>query len=595
MKNGCISHMDLSHFDPVKKPEGIGRGAVVKDVRTYGHFDVYGWVLLILCFASVPSFSQGSSNLQEEVDLHSRLAQQYLREARPDLAITEFQAIVALDPKNEVARGNLGVLLFFRGDFIHAAPELRAALKLRPDLWNIQALLGVCERRIGEKSQGLEDLESAFPHLQEDKIKLEAGNELIVIYSSTGDLDKAEAMKHELAKIGQRVIAEAGQNQRNASEGDENESRRVGYEGDSACLSCHKRQSDSYLHTSHHLTSQVASEHSILGSFNDGSNLLMIQGPTLGSAGPGLYFKMEKKDGNKYETAVMGSASHAQTQRKRIDIVIGSGVRGQSYLYWDGDALYELPVSYWSDGRQWINSPGYFDGTADFSRPVHPRCLECHVTYIKPLSRDTRINRYDKGSLVTGISCESCHGPGADHISKMRSSSAASPRPIGLAIENPAKFSRDRQVDLCALCHNGIRAEEIAPAFSYLPGKVLDKYVMPDPEDRPEHPEVHGNQVGLLQKSRCYLASPNMTCSTCHDVHAPERAAASYSTKCMTCHKWDSCGMAEKMGHKLVSDCIDCHMPVEPTKVIVSVTAGKIVRATMRSHWIKVYPDTQKP
>jgi hypothetical protein len=56
----------------------------------------------ILCFASVPSFSQGSPNLQEEVDLHSRLAQQYLREARPDLAIIEFQAIIALDPKNEV-------------------------------------------------------------------------------------------------------------------------------------------------------------------------------------------------------------------------------------------------------------------------------------------------------------------------------------------------------------------------------------------------------------------------------------------------------------------------------------------------------------
>lgn len=134
-----------------------------------------------------------------------------------------------------------------------------------------------------------------------------------MIYSSTGDLDKAEAMKHELAKISQRIIAEAGQNQRNASEGDENGSRRVGYKGDSACLSCHKHQSDSYLHTSHHLTSQVGSEHSILRSFNDGSNLLMIQGPTLGSAGPSLYFKMEKKDGSKYETAVMGSASHTQT------------------------------------------------------------------------------------------------------------------------------------------------------------------------------------------------------------------------------------------------------------------------------------------
>jgi hypothetical protein len=35
-------------------------------------------------------------------------------------------------------------------------------------------------------------------------------------------------------------------------------------------------------------------------------------------------------------------------------------------------------------------------------------------------------------------------------------------------------------------------------------------------------------------------------------------------------------------------------MPVEATSVIVSETADKVVRATMRNHWIKVYPDTGK-
>ncbi len=64
--------------------------------------------------------------------------------------------------------------------------------------------------------------------------------------------------------------------------------------------------------------------------------------------------------------------------------MIGSGVRGQSYLYWHGDQLYELPVSYWSDGSRWINSPGYKNGTMNFSRAAIPRCLECHATYIEP-------------------------------------------------------------------------------------------------------------------------------------------------------------------------------------------------------------------
>ena len=367
---------------------------------------------------------------------------------------------------------------------------------------------------------------------------------------------------------------------------------RPGYAGDPACLGCHKEQALSYLHTAHHLTSQLAGKESVLGSFTPGSNLLMIVDPARTTTQPGLYFRMEAKDGSYYETAVTGWAKDLIAQSERIDIVTGSGVRGVTYLYWDGDRLYELPVSYWTDGHQWINSPGYENGTARFSRPINPGCLECHATYIKALSTDPLTNRYERNILIPGISCETCHGPGAEHIARQKAGTAAAQ---GQAILNPAKFSRDRQVDLCALCHNGIQRTALAPAFSYVPGEPLANYFTPLPTDSLEHPDVHGNQVGLLQRSRCYLASPNMTCSTCHDVHAPERPAASYSAKCLTCHAWQSCGLAKTMGRKIVADCIDCHMPVEPTNVIVSDTAGKEVRAKMRNHWIKVYPQAQLP
>jgi hypothetical protein len=367
---------------------------------------------------------------------------------------------------------------------------------------------------------------------------------------------------------------------------------RAGYAGDKACLECHKQEGLSYLHTSHHLTSRLADKDSVLGSFSPGSNVLMIVDPARTAAQPGLYFRMDAKNGHYFETAVTGWGKDLLAQTERIDIVTGSGVRGVTYLYWDGDRLYELPVSYWTDGHQWINSPGYDNGTAKFSRPINPGCLECHATYIKPLSTDPLTNRYERDSFVPGISCETCHGPGAEHIRRQNARTAVSQ---GQAILNPAKFSRDRQVDLCALCHNGIQREATAPAFSYVPGEPLADYFKPLLTDPLEHPDVHGNQVGLLQRSRCYLSSPNMTCSTCHDVHAPERPAASYSSKCLTCHQWQSCGIAKTMGHRIANDCIDCHMPVEPTNVIVSDTAGKIARAKMRNHWIKVYPGAHMP
>jgi hypothetical protein len=362
---------------------------------------------------------------------------------------------------------------------------------------------------------------------------------------------------------------------------------RPGYVGDAACASCHASQSGGYEHTSHRLTSQPVTKDSVLGSFAAGSNVLKIVDPAREAALPGLYFTNEQKDGNYYQTAATGWGSDLVKRTERMDLMTGSGVRGATYLYWQNDQLFELPVSYWTDGHRWINSPGYTDGTVDFSRPVNPGCLECHASYIQPLSADPNTNRYDRASLVTGITCEYCHGPGAEHVARQKAGTA---KTTGQAILNPAHFSRDRQVDLCALCHNGIQREALAPAFSYVPGRPLSDYFKPLPTAASDRPDVHGNQVGLLERSRCYQSSPQMSCSTCHDVHAAERSAASYSEKCLGCHEWQSCGESKKLGHSIVKNCIDCHMPVQPTNVIVSETADQVVRATMRNHWIKVYP-----
>jgi hypothetical protein len=359
-------------------------------------------------------------------------------------------------------------------------------------------------------------------------------------------------------------------------------------------MRCHKEQAVPYSQTAHHLTSQLPGSASILGSFKDEDGVLMIENPPATEIGPRLYFKMEIRDGHYYETAVAEKGSKRLTRSERIDIVTGSGVRGQTYLYWAGNELFELPVSYWSDGNQWINSPGYTDGTANFDRHVDPRCLECHATYLKPLSSDPQSNVFDKDSLETGISCETCHGAGADHVEREEDVSARPTSASSNGILNPARFIRDRQIDLCALCHSGGQRAELKPPFTYLPGKKLEEYFAADPVDSTDRPDVHGNQVGLLKKSRCYLSSPAMSCSTCHDVHHRERSAAEYSERCLGCHRWQSCGVSRTMGIKIVRNCIDCHMPLQQTSAIVSKTANRTLHASIRSHWIKAYPGHER-
>jgi Tfp pilus assembly protein PilF len=151
------------------------------------------WLMLLGIVA--PCLSQPAlDDAQRQADAHLREAHLLLSENKPEAAIPELRAVVALDPSNIDARGNLGVLLFFQAKYTDAIPELREALRLKPNLGKIQALLGMAERRTGDTISARADLEASFPVLVETKVRIGAGLELIEIYTTTEDLDKASAV-----------------------------------------------------------------------------------------------------------------------------------------------------------------------------------------------------------------------------------------------------------------------------------------------------------------------------------------------------------------------------------------------------------------
>jgi Flp pilus assembly protein TadD len=160
---------------------------------------IFGVVGVLL--AAPPCISQSAPSRQQQIETHSRQAQEFLKANHPDLAAGEYAAILALDPNNVDARGNLGVALFFQGDYAKAAPQLRQALKLSPTLWKIQALLGICEKRIGETENARRDLEKSFPQLAERKLRVEVGMELIEIHYGDGDLDQAAGVASALRQL----------------------------------------------------------------------------------------------------------------------------------------------------------------------------------------------------------------------------------------------------------------------------------------------------------------------------------------------------------------------------------------------------------
>jgi hypothetical protein len=101
--------------------------------------------------------------------------------------------------------------------------------------------------------------------------------------------------------------------------------------------------------------------------------------------------------------------------------------------------------------------------------------------------------------------------------------------------------------------------------------------------------DVHGNQVALLALSGCFRAS-TMTCSTCHDVHAPQRDAEAFSATCLGCHEGTEHRTLAGGRGVATTACVDCHMPVLASNAVVARRDGRSVRARVRTHWISVYP-----
>jgi hypothetical protein len=184
------------------------------------------------------------------------------------------------------------------------------------------------------------------------------------------------------------------------------------YVSDSSCARCHEDKFASYELTAHHFTSQMANKDTIVGTFAPGSN-------TMTTANPNLMFRMEEKGGEFFQAAIWGAPGDSgagatvgstsdgdgatRTHTERLDLVIGSGGKGQTYLYWREDQLFQLPVGYSTVLHRWINSPGYKDGVADFGRAIIPRCLECHATYFQAAFPVPEINIYDTKNSSWGF------------------------------------------------------------------------------------------------------------------------------------------------------------------------------------------------
>ncbi len=347
------------------------------------------------------------------------------------------------------------------------------------------------------------------------------------------------------------------------------------------CGECHQSEYEGFLETAHFRTASIATPATVLGDLSPPGNRLETKDEN-------VHFEMAADGDRIYQTVFIQQDGNQYQHREQFDIVTGSGNHGQTYLYWEGDRLCQLPISFFSESG-WINSPGpYRDGTADFARGVGARCLDCHATFFS--SHPSDFNRHDRTNFILGVTCVRCHGAGWAHVSYHRSNPDDDEARY---IVHPGNLDQLRANEVCAQCHSGIGRPLQAP-FSYRPGEPLDQFLALDMNtDSRSNDDPHAaNQMLRLMKSRCFEESADMTCATCHDPHRNERAdLKTFNQRCAKCHEQDTCHLADEYGTQIVDRCVECHMPSRrDSQGAMETTSGELL-PLLRDHLIQGWPD----
>jgi predicted CXXCH cytochrome family protein len=316
------------------------------------------------------------------------------------------------------------------------------------------------------------------------------------------------------------------------------------------------------------------------------------------------YYSTLRRDGKYYQRRWQSGSDGKPEylQEWQIDFVMGSGNHVRTYLHRSTNGtLIELPLAWYSEKKgYWGMNPGYDGDHFKTPRKIAYECMFCHNAYpgIPTAHERTDSLPVYQDPLPEGIDCQRCHGPGARHLQAAQAKTASGGEDLRKTIINPARLSRDGQMEVCMQCHlqttslhlpSAIRRFDRGP-FSYRPGESLASFMLffDRAEAQPKFEIV--NSVVRLRESRCYLESKGaLTCLTCHDPHelpSGEVAAARYSAICRNCHDATLQRLTQAGKHTSAADCAGCHMPKRRTT--------DVVHAVMTDHLIQRKPPEDR-
>jgi tetratricopeptide (TPR) repeat protein len=164
-----------------------------------------------------------------------------------------------------------------------------------------------------------------------------------------------------------------------------------------------------------------------------------------------------------------------------------------------------------------------------------------------------------------GINCETCHGPGAEHVRTFTAAPKdAAPKELGLI--RTKTMTHEQRSDMCASCH----ARIVPLTATFRPGdRFFDHFDLGALESGEFYPD--GRDLGenytftTWRLSRC-AQSGQLDCVTCHTSSGRYRFRADEDANaaCSPCHAEKVRAPRRHTHHRdgsAASRCVSCHMP----------------------------------
>ena len=416
---------------------------------------------------------------------------------------------------------------------------------------------------------------------------------------------------------------------------------RDGYVGSAECMACHEGEHVAWHASFHRTMTSRADEAIVHGDFNNRKEHFHGRDYELTNEDGRYFVKMADPTFEWNNHGAVRDPSKDSTLKPPMvtkEIVMTTGSHHQQVYWVEGGKnpvtdeplgqLDYMPLVWLIEDQRWVPFRDIFmwyPGRPEHLRLWNYTCIHCHSTHGVPAPErlESGAYSYDTRAAELGISCEGCHGPGADHIVRnkdplYRWSDQEERDPT---IVNPMDLDHRRASEVCGLCHSITHSRDqnrwYESGFRYRPGDSLEDtekvlrlgeeaskaFLAERTRESPHFVEnswwpdgmvrVSGREFNGLVETPCYQYG-ELSCLSCHSVHHYQEAddqlifGRNDNATCTQCHEdLRSEEAQEQHSHHKAggsgNSCMDCHMPRTSYGLLKAIRSHEITSPSVES------------